>query len=476
MAKCITTYNGTEKNGNVMVTIMNYLLNKGLLINQVAGIMGNIAVESSGYKTEAIGDRGTSIGICQWHDSRKDALMKSAKANNKDWRDLVFQLDFLWSELNSPYYKKVVLDWFKSNPNASVKDCTIRWERKFEVCDPKRCDRDSRLKHAQDAVEFYNKYASGECSSAIYPSSITENNSNVNGEGNGGSNIGTGSNGGTEVDNTDTQNPCNINVNVINQTANNSSTDGDSLNDTDNNNENVEITSNTTDYKGKTLQLRLEREDFNCVRTIGKLYDTTDGKKQFICYIIEDRVRYGPDGKCCKAKYTEGKDRNGNWLNGPNSSTAIPYGKYKIVLKEHRSAKSPNDHYGYGYYHKNTKYRSYIAGFASTIGKTGACRFRGVLIHASPDTNRGDQNNSGGCLVTGLKNNGSYLSQTIEAFHLLYDNYLIPATAAGSNIYIDIPRLYASKDNKCYLSTNDMGQLIVGNDKLILDECSRYMK
>lgn len=478
MAKCITTYDGTEKNGNVMVTIINYLSNKGLTPNQIAGVMGSIALGNEDYKTDVDvedSNKKKNAGLCQWKDDRRTKLMESAEKENKNWTDLVFQLDFAWSELTTnPSYKKNVLDWFKSHPNAGIKECVKRWEKAFDK--GKGGKTAEQETYANDVLNFYNKYASSECSDVLLTNSNDDNKSNVDGEGTAGENIGNGSNDGTEVDNTNPSNPCNIRVNVINHSSSgggdDNSNEGEDDGTDENNSGNLEL--NSTNYKGKSLELLLERYDFNCVRTISKLIDTTDGKNQFICYVVEDRVRYGPDGKCCKAKYLTG----GNWDNGPNSSTAIPYGKYEIKLSLHREAYDRNGkkgHYYYGAYHKNTKYKGYIARFVSAIGKTGACHFDGVLIHASTDTTRGDQNNSGGCLCTGLKHNGSYLSQTQEAFHRLYDNYLIPATEAGSKIYVNIPRRYPNKDTGCYLSTNDMGPKLK-NDKSSLSECARYLK
>lgn len=464
MSKCITTYSGSEKNGNVMVTIINYLSKKGLTPDQLAGVMGNIGFDSNGYQTniDKTENGVKKSGICLWTDKKREELMNSAKTNNKDWTDITFQLDFLWTELTSDAsLKKKIIDWFSGHTNATVKECVKKWQEQYKKCTPRQCNKTEREKYANEALSFYNKYASGECSTDTPPAS-NDNKSNVDGEGTAGSNIGSGSNSGTEVDSTSSNNPCNITVNAQAQNSGDSTSAGDA---------NVTLETNTTDYKGKTLELLLEREDFTCVRTIGKLYDITEGKKQFICYIIEDRVRYTPDGKCCKAKHSQSSIVNGEWVIGANSSTAIPYGNYKIKLSKNSEAKA-GKHYFYGAEHKNEKYKGYMAQFNSVIGKRDECKFTGVLIHASPDTNRGDQNDSGGCLVTGLKNNNSYLSQTIEGFHRLYDDYLIPATEAGSNIKLDIPRLYPEKDNKCYLSTNDMGQLISGDD--ILGECAKY--
>ena len=444
MAKCITTYNGTEKNGNVMVTIINYLANKGLLENQIAGIMGNIAVESDGYKTnlDKTDTNGKkSAGLCQWNDTRRTNLMESAKTNNKNWTDLTFQLDFMWSELTTnPSYKRDVLDWFKTHPNASVKECVKTWENGFEKCG--RCNTPKREQRANEALEFYKEYANGECGSNITTSSSAEENkSNVDGEGNGGTNIGVGNNSGTETDKTDDKTPCKITVNITNQTNENE--------DVNNETENDSSDLNSTDYKGKTMTLRLEREDFSCDRTFGKLYDTTDGKKQFICYVVEDAVRY-KGNKCYKTPY---KDTIGSG-DGKRQKVAIPYGTYSFTMGASSAAKKcsgkVNNNCRYFYaanYKKFPEYNGKI-GRLSGVNKDG-CSFDGILIHASSDNKRGDENNSAGCLIVGLNKQNGYLSGTHDAFYKLYENFIIPAAKAGSKMQIEIPRLYPDKDTKC---------------------------
>ena len=70
MSKCITTYSGSEKNGNVMVTIINYLSKKGLTPDQLAGVMGNIGFDSNGYQTniDKTENGAKKSGICLWTD------------------------------------------------------------------------------------------------------------------------------------------------------------------------------------------------------------------------------------------------------------------------------------------------------------------------------------------------------------------------------------------------------------------------
>lgn len=95
-----------KKINNKEAYAMNFFIKKGLTVAQAAGIVGNLVVESSGLNTTIEGDKKTSIGIAQWHDTkpgvgRKTSLFNYAKNNGLDWKDLDTQLNFLWTELKT---------------------------------------------------------------------------------------------------------------------------------------------------------------------------------------------------------------------------------------------------------------------------------------------------------------------------------------------------------------------------------------
>ena len=66
----------------------------------VCGIVANIVYESNGIPT-ALGDNGTSYGICQWHDDRWQQLINYCNAAGYDWTSLDGQLMFLWYDMNT---------------------------------------------------------------------------------------------------------------------------------------------------------------------------------------------------------------------------------------------------------------------------------------------------------------------------------------------------------------------------------------
>lgn len=111
--------------------------------HQIAGIMGNLDVESGGFNPKHIqGEHfdksasgkndGMSGGLCQWHDvngkGRLSNLKKFASKMGRDWRDLDVQLLFLKYELQTTH--KHVLD--RLMKCSSVKESATVWVYDFE--------------------------------------------------------------------------------------------------------------------------------------------------------------------------------------------------------------------------------------------------------------------------------------------------------------------------------------------------------
>ena len=68
-----------------------------------AGILANMEHESS-FNPNALGDGGTSYGLCQWHNpDRWDRLMAFCNANGYDWQTIDGQLFYLEYELRTSY-------------------------------------------------------------------------------------------------------------------------------------------------------------------------------------------------------------------------------------------------------------------------------------------------------------------------------------------------------------------------------------
>lgn len=97
----------------------------------IIGIMANIEEESGGFHPDAIGDGGTSGGLCQWHDTRFSSMVKYV---GSDWRtDVRGQMDYMHHELTTSY--KSVEKVLQDCPNTldGAKQCTEKFCRVFEV-------------------------------------------------------------------------------------------------------------------------------------------------------------------------------------------------------------------------------------------------------------------------------------------------------------------------------------------------------
>ena len=122
--------------------ILKFLTDKGLTIEQASGIAGNLQAESN-FKPNAVGDNGTSLGIAQWHKSRKDNLINFCNSKKQNSESLECQLDFLWEELNTKYSN--VLSSIKSS--NSVGEAAEIFASKYEK--PSSTDYSKRVKFAE---------------------------------------------------------------------------------------------------------------------------------------------------------------------------------------------------------------------------------------------------------------------------------------------------------------------------------------
>ena len=113
--------------------IYNYAVNTmGLNTAAACGILANIQKES-GFNPHALGDSGTSYGICQWHNSRWDRLKAYCTSNNLDSTTIVGQLRYLEYELKNFYSS--VWNRLKSVENTAegAYDAAAYWCAVFEV-------------------------------------------------------------------------------------------------------------------------------------------------------------------------------------------------------------------------------------------------------------------------------------------------------------------------------------------------------
>ena len=116
--------------------IWAYLKSKGLSSNAIAGIMGNMAIESGlvparvqdpvngGFITapEITVDGKTGYGLCQWtYSTRQQGLVDFAKARGTSTSDMATQLEYLLQEINStPKYQGVIAAMDKASGPAEA--------------------------------------------------------------------------------------------------------------------------------------------------------------------------------------------------------------------------------------------------------------------------------------------------------------------------------------------------------------------
>lgn len=143
-------YDTSELSGNCKIVI-DYLISKGLNSAAACGVAGNINHES-GFNTSAVGDGGTSFGICQWHSGRGTAMKNFVGSN---WaNNLSGQLDYLWHDLETNY--SGVLSHLQGVPDteAGCRSAADYFVRRFEV--PANVDSES-VKRQSTAVGYFNK-------------------------------------------------------------------------------------------------------------------------------------------------------------------------------------------------------------------------------------------------------------------------------------------------------------------------------
>ena len=83
--------------------VYDFLTEELMLSNAAAcGVLANIEHESN-FQPTIFGDKGTSYGLCQWHNDRFTALRGYCTALGLDYRTVEGQLAYLKYELGNKY-------------------------------------------------------------------------------------------------------------------------------------------------------------------------------------------------------------------------------------------------------------------------------------------------------------------------------------------------------------------------------------
>ena len=104
----------------------------GLNVAGAVGVVTNIINESN-CNPAAVGDGGTSYGICQWHNTRNTALRNWCSQNGKNYTTLDGQLWYMKHELEKSY--SAVLSYIKAVENTAggAYNAAYRWCLRFEI-------------------------------------------------------------------------------------------------------------------------------------------------------------------------------------------------------------------------------------------------------------------------------------------------------------------------------------------------------
>jgi len=127
---------------DVVSSIVSFLRGKGLPSAAIAGILGNIQIES-GFNTGAANASEGAIGLAQWEGGRRTALQNYAAQHGMHETDLNAQLGYLWQELSGPY--SGVLSQLKTATDPAA--AAAIWDGQYEVSSGQA--RDQRVAAAQ---------------------------------------------------------------------------------------------------------------------------------------------------------------------------------------------------------------------------------------------------------------------------------------------------------------------------------------
>lgn len=120
------------------------------------GVLANIKMESD-FNATAVGDSGSSYGLCQWHNERYSRLVSYCNGNGLDYSSVHGQMCYLQHELTS--YQGVV-DYLYGVPDSAqgAYDAAAYWCRHFEAPANTEARSAERGSYAMDSLygqDFY---------------------------------------------------------------------------------------------------------------------------------------------------------------------------------------------------------------------------------------------------------------------------------------------------------------------------------
>ncbi len=146
--------NITDPNSNARKAY-NFFVDNGYSPAQSAGIVGNLAQESTVALDSSIENSIGAFGIAQWLGPRRKALEKFASDRNIAPNDFDLQLDFILHELNTSEKRANKSLLSASTPSEAAASFVNKFERSGEKAGEKGFDR--RLNFANSMFTTFNE-------------------------------------------------------------------------------------------------------------------------------------------------------------------------------------------------------------------------------------------------------------------------------------------------------------------------------
>jgi len=136
--------------------VYDYLTQEmGLPSASACGILANMEHESA-FNLQALGDNGTSFGLCQWHAGRYSNLKTYCRGRGLDYRTAEGQLAYLKFELETGYTSLyALLLGMEDSPNGAYRAASL-WCTEFER--PANMEQRAKERAILAKGKYWNRY------------------------------------------------------------------------------------------------------------------------------------------------------------------------------------------------------------------------------------------------------------------------------------------------------------------------------
>jgi hypothetical protein len=131
--------------------VMDFFIDKGIPKAGAAAIAGNMKVESN-FKPDVYGDKGSSIGLAQWHATRMQGLFNFAKDKDLNPYSVDTQLEWCWHELNTTF-KPVLKNLMAATDARDAAEDFARMYERPAVISPKRMEYAAQYDEQYSSIE-----------------------------------------------------------------------------------------------------------------------------------------------------------------------------------------------------------------------------------------------------------------------------------------------------------------------------------